>query len=317
MEGKMADLKNRHKMAEDVITFWLDATGPHPNAKGVLHHYTKVDSMQSIIKSNSIWATHLLDMADTEELKYGRELFIKEWEAAESGSSFFDWILRGVIRALRKQEQDTDTYCFCLCGKEDLLSQWIDYTTPQCEGYSIGFNADRLNSNLVCITREGVIPFKPLPVVYSEELQRKLAKQLPDEMLVISETWNPRFTPGTEIGTEIAGFILTTVNILIATSFKRECLEEEYEVRCVNYSGTNPKSKYRTVQDREVRYVEVTMDDSRKLPIEEIIVGSGLDYEPAKKWVTELLESNGYKVRGDGDEIGVKIRKSQHNQQRQ
>jgi hypothetical protein len=294
------------------------------NVKERLYHYADTNGIKGIIESNSIWATHLAFMNDPTEMMYGTKQIIEGWQnllnAVDSKSQVAE-ILRDVIKA--NEDHRNNIYSFCLSGEKDLLSQWRGYT-PQCMGYSIGFNMTKLNKSFGNVTEQTqpeFIPFKPIPVAYWDKEPNGFAKRFIDKLLDIVRIRNPEFYRNDlskDELEEIGRFVSATLNLFFNYSLKHPSYKEENEVRCTNRFGREPKPKFRTRNGIVIPYVELTMKDCQKppqkhppnLPIEEIIIGPGLDPDHARRGLTLLLESNGYNVKNGDDDEGIEIKRS-------
>ena len=182
-------------------------------------HYTNIDGVEGIIKSNSIWATHYSFLNDIEEMlrlrkfltKYCNEeiaslikrLNIDEKKLAERFPS--ENHIVGMTRIsvenlhgafLNKQSAEPYVASFCSVAKEDeyvrnngLLSQWRGYAEG---GYALVFDTKKIEelveSERYAIPGALALPSQPIlkigEVVYNEV---DFVKKFTDEIKILKE----------------------------------------------------------------------------------------------------------------------------------
>jgi len=108
----------------------------------MLYHYTSLEGLIGILKSQSIWASHCEFLNDSNEFHHALS-FAK----SHSGNIFmendylsaFGW---GMRHALEKMDRH-DIYVSSFSENPDLLSQWRGYC-PQGSGVCIGFDKNSI-----------------------------------------------------------------------------------------------------------------------------------------------------------------------------
>jgi hypothetical protein len=119
---------------------------PHVEPPPVLYHYTGVKGLVGIVKSNRLWASDVLFMNDSTEVRYGRDLIISEAKAAadRTASPVAQAVFKTVDKILYKVDDLVETFfAACFCEDGDLLSQWRGYAGRR-GGYALGFRSDEL-----------------------------------------------------------------------------------------------------------------------------------------------------------------------------
>ena len=142
----------------EVLTSDVPSAAPHLEAGPHLAHYTSLQALELILRSNEIWLSNPLLMNDVEEERFGiiegssalkrnsaiREALGSEERLAEFVSSIDDAIDRF------DQQHLLDTYIFCLSRHETddmdgLLSMWRGYG-GRGKGAAIVFDTGKLAS---------------------------------------------------------------------------------------------------------------------------------------------------------------------------
>ena len=107
-----------------------------PAAPGIYYHYTSLETLWSILDSETLWATQARFSNDSEEIKKGMRIMEELCAQSPDGS------LKKYANWLRDRGgEDIDCYIACFCGEDDILSQWRGYC--RSDGVSIGFAFDK------------------------------------------------------------------------------------------------------------------------------------------------------------------------------
>lgn len=116
-----------------------------PEVPDNLFHYTRSNSIISIIESDVLWATDLRFLNDKTEITYGSELLKECLEdlKGEFSSSCCDSLLKHVENFYK---WGVAVPCFTVCFSEafDDLQQWMAYANGT-SGFAIGFDLRSLN----------------------------------------------------------------------------------------------------------------------------------------------------------------------------
>ena len=113
----------------------------------IYYHYTSLDKMWKILKSEELWATQAGFSNDKEELLKGIEAI----EAIVSSEPWWgDKALTDFVKAITLDA--LDSYIVCFCDKDDKLSQWRAYCKDG--GVSLGFAFDEVSCRYYFSDRE-------------------------------------------------------------------------------------------------------------------------------------------------------------------
>ena len=241
-----------------------------------LYHYTSQNGFMGIINSKKIWATNILYLNDTEEIKQTIWITMNCLEiiAASSKSrhenEFIDEFYKRVESITRK-DRDFGVYVCSFSTQPDLLSQWRGYC-PDANGICIGFD---FNSEIYeQIKAQG---FSLVKCEYADqfEIPPSCIQKFLEETLTTFRTLSKKMKLSDRIDKALYGFDQKLLRI--ATSIKHPAFTEESEWRLIlgPISITDPSIKYRAGKSMLIPYVEInlTKDNSDILNIPEIWVG--------------------------------------------
>jgi hypothetical protein len=121
-----------------------------PDKPNVLFHYTTMEGLKGIIKTESLWTTKIHYLNDASELTKSLAMAGKILNSLKTGNDKKD---KTKIEAINQMIQDvknweqTNICVASLCTNGDLLSQWRGYGTFG-SAYSIGFNTKQLEDKI-------------------------------------------------------------------------------------------------------------------------------------------------------------------------
>lgn len=261
---------------------------------GILYHYTTVEGLLGILKSNVIWATSYQFLNDSSEIVYGRRL---------CKSIINDRIIKAknseekllYTKCLELQDNNKDRiYITCFCERGNLLSQWRGYAKNGL-GFSLGLESKYL------LSEDREYPYnliKIKKVEYDLVNQKKIINNLLDEAV--------KYISENKIESEKFIFELAkTINKKIEECivfFKDSAFEEEKEWRAIYYEKDSNliKTNYRARANRIVDYKEFNLAPvnrktyKEKLPICEIISGPGIENEATNEVIKMMLRDNNF-----------------------
>ena len=110
----------------------------------ILYHYCSLETFEKIIKNHTIRFSDITKSNDSDEIKFTLYCYYNYLRRKYNNcfnSDLVNKILENQINISRNNEK---TYCFCLSGAKDLLSQWRGYAPNG--GIAIGFNYNKLSS---------------------------------------------------------------------------------------------------------------------------------------------------------------------------
>ncbi len=134
------------RSAENAIrAFVFERVRQLSNSNGLeeLFHYTTPSGLVSIVNNRALWASDMLSLNDTSEMKYPQQLMLEASRAT------------GLVPLALRQRFETQLaefmfridapYVTCICEYLDLLSQWRGYGAGG-EGFAVGFGVPWLES---------------------------------------------------------------------------------------------------------------------------------------------------------------------------
>jgi hypothetical protein len=268
------------------------------NMPSMLFHYTGGDSLIKIIKSGSLWATHVSCVNDQLELRYGQSLLLqafrklKETEQLSNDESFLIEILEQ--RLSEDRTNTSDWFITCFSAKEDDLSQWRAYGAGE-GGYAIGFKVSQLVQN------DNLDTALLAPVCYDTMMQNKIADAVARKTLNFFS-----FGLQTRIGqrTDWTEAFLNHWNeavTYIAPLIKHPKFAEEAEWRLVRRLRDTDIPNMIYVQKKTLlsRHLSLKLksDLSEKiLPIGSIRIGPSRNKHVSRVSVADLLRTYGYQT---------------------
>ncbi len=204
-----------------------------------LYHYTSLQGLSGILRTNCLWATDYRSLNDSTELQYGTELLVEQLDAWALQAAVADaWLLRRVADLLRTHGDAYfnffETYILSFSEASDVLSQWRAYA-DHARGHCLEF--DLSDSSLFTIVDNSVpCGLELLPVIYEPETQRAVVRAAIEDILIYlrSTQWAPKVL---QMATQqhqgaVIGMLLQAFSPIIS-SFKHPGFSEEREWRAV------------------------------------------------------------------------------------
>lgn len=272
-----------------------------PGQIPIIWHYTTLDVLESILKTNSIWASSLNSQNDTQEFSYGIELFHSEATKLYE-SRFISPKTKELVRdAIRTVDKIDITHCFSIsaCLERDSTKLWSSYADV-IDPVSIGFSAyAALTPRQHPATHKANDFFKGewRKVIYDINQQRIFISEI---FGLIDEMHNREENP--VIYRKKLHTVSQTILCVIAF-LKSPDFSHEEEVRCV-FLNEKDGILYRNGAYGNTPYIEVissyATDDNTKherhneslLPIVSIVVGNSINDNIQK--IKQLLNRYGY-----------------------
>ncbi|MDB5288379.1 MAG: hypothetical protein JWR05_3328 [Mucilaginibacter sp.] len=112
----------------------------------IVYHYTSFESFQKIITTESLIATNVLYLNDTNEFKYGIDMFefsLEEILKKKKTSKLIISIIEDIYNKIH-ESNISDNYVTCFSAEKDQLSQWQAYGDSG-RGVAIGFKVTSLS----------------------------------------------------------------------------------------------------------------------------------------------------------------------------
>ncbi len=267
-----------------------------------LFHYTTLDGLMGILNSRSLWCSHIRTLNDPSELQYGKSLMISQIDKYLKNIKEKEIIdlLEHLKLSINGFEFQFHAFVGCFCEKDNLLSQWRNYS-DKGGGYNLGL---KFNSNINYSHYEEnldntshVILRK---IIYSPAVQAYNIKTCLDYIITGSKDTFKWFKKnGRDIPADW-GIIAANeaINILfdIILSYKDEVFSEEKEWRIIKAVRDDKRPdlyKFRNSKNRLIPYIDThifeRIDGSPFFPIESITYGPLLEKELTKSGLNLFL----------------------------
>jgi len=268
--------------------------------KEALFHYTDAGGLLGMIKSKSIWLSHINYQNDSKEFYHAVELINdllkREYRGLDLWLSNADFNIEETV------------YTFSLSKKKDLLSQWRGYCPNG--GYSISFNKDQIETMMQTYN------LSVYKCLYDMDSKIELIKQeilgvTPEEYASSLEQNDDNFDSMCKIDARWLARVPRQLKLLkrqinkYAPIMKHESFSEEEEFRLVTdrtYSrlvggprdeGLDPLPfpiEFRERNNKIVPYVAAVMAEGNPILIDEIVIGPNPDPELSKSACELLLK---------------------------
>lgn len=299
-------------------------------APEIVYHYTTATGALGILTSGSLWATDMAHLNDASEMTFG----IGQVQSAvslirpslssqrdDNGTPFSDYadeywhllaevVRRVVARRIPELRREFVLGVACFCENGDLLSQWREYGS---HGYAIGFDSSKLKREL----RHIALPLVP---VFYGSIEQQLGTFEPyvrRSLLIFHKAlvdgarhYASRSGEETSTADLIEGhvaelfgeeFIPRIMDVLLpamgyACQIKDVSFEAEWEWRVLDIRSLNDASvHFRTGGLGLTPYIVLSaVNDNNRLPIREIVLGPGPDFDIRRDAMCALLSLQGY-----------------------
>lgn len=282
---------------QETLLEWM-ASGPT-----TLYHYTSMTGLLGIVKSGSIWATHINYLNDRSEQQHIWSSIKNRIERKMTEASFSQAksSLASLLQVV-EQYPKSEAYVASLKVDGDLLSQWSSYC-PSGGGYAIGFSRLQLIENNIAHLRR-----------ISEDVETGRAFAQSAEMtrvMYVSDEGNDLLDGLIDI---IAGLrmlnlpdvgdlgplkdIFTQPNMafylmnFLEPAVKNDFFSAENEYRLV-IRGDPPTLSFRAGKSTLIPYTEIPLNLSEDLFIERVVVGPCPDPQLTIRSLRLLFQSIG------------------------
>ncbi|MFA9176199.1 DUF2971 domain-containing protein [Klebsiella variicola] len=269
-----------------------------------LYHYTSLEGLYGILRSNSMWATHLSYLNDINEFLHGFECIREAIPILEgNGKIHQTWFSAFTDYMLKIQDiSELDYYITCFCMHDDLLSQWRGYSKSK-QGVCLEF--DELSIQCFFASREfekiksddgnyydhARFKFSCKKVEYIGQKDgvhaaTYLEKNICEQLLIIDDFKdNERARNGV-----IRNILNHHIPILKNIAFK-----EEGEYRMIAYELRDPDEVHYRHNDKYfIPYMRLRhSDETKNIPIKKITIGPSSNAELTRKSILSLLRSIG------------------------
>jgi Protein of unknown function (DUF2971) len=287
-----------------------------------LYHYTSLEALAGILKSDSIWATAAEYLNDPAEGRYQNASIAKEMAdlckqehpTPEFNTYSVEWFSSLIEKMIAMRGQ---TYIFSLSKSSESAAQWMAYG-KYGKGVCIEFagsEISKIGPEILNIDNNGATVL-PLEVTYlaPENVNTKARSLLNEVLDLVGNEFYPNIQHPMTPDAALQGLIRCNPNsdqnlrfrarmTLSTMSFKHPAYESEQEVRLVsNYLSmrTDVPHEFRIRNDEIIPYQiwsvksNNSRDEKALLPITRIIAGPALS-ENQVRAIRSLAEINDYK----------------------
>lgn len=277
---------------------WLETWFAHQeDPPTLLYHYTTVEGLLGILKSNTLWATHVGYLNDATELTYAHNVIQGALQArmGKVTDTIELQLLERIRGAITPTNNGDNYFVTCFCEVSDLLSQWRAYGT-RGGGYAMGFESRWLQ-----LVADPTTVLALRRVIYDPVVQRTLVNDLLSRAVSILECLITEHDAETCIGhiPSVISFLRDHFAELYFT-FKDPAFEEEKEWRLVFMTGRLTRDdlfhllEFRAQNGIPIPYVSLGIHATAgtsvgKLPLAELMCGPvvGAGGMHAVRWLLE------------------------------
>ena len=263
-----------------------------PKSKRI-YHYTTASGLLGILQSQTIYATEVSYLNNSQEIKYGVDLALSELTkfSEESNAEDKREFLTVVLQTLQTFSKH-EIFVSCFCEDGDLLSQWKGYSDFGA-GFSIGLDIEKYSNSPRMLSNA---PIRIKKVVYDAELQKRILWDQFIATMGVFDDWMERYPTDKNTILTAAAVGLTEYIKLQLVRFKAPAFSEEQEWRVFYYPPMYGKAEYknltkfRTSGNRIIPYLEFPLPT-----LSEIVMGPKIDRESLRKaigliyWRTSLM----------------------------
>ena len=267
----------------------------------IIWHYTTGNSLLSIVESGSIYATQVLSLNDSSEVRYGqhliRDAFLTVRSAEDSlppvEAEFLERLIKNSVE-LDAPNRPSDWFVTCFSREKDDLSQWRAYGGGE-NGFAIAFRAKLLFHPENLLVRVNYSKEQHLAVCtnlakatldfFREGLaartEQKDRDSWPDEFLQEWDRWLQQLAP----------------------MVKDPAFKTENEYRIIHRFNGYEMAKLRFRQKQSLMSLHLPLlfpppasatSHSNMLPIQEIMVGPSRHKEVSRVSVELFMRQKGY-----------------------
>lgn len=276
-------------------------------APKLIYHYTDQNGLLGILRTKSIWATHVRYLNDLQEIKAGEDAFrqvIRELAASHPNADDDESKIEAALDAIKRC--DIYVASFSAANDGDSLSLWRAYGVRGVS-FSLGFDLEQLRKIVE-------LPSEPMKSPDGRWLSKvdycasgTSAFQEAFE-LTINSIQHHSDIPD-ELNVDL--YLLTRFFPTIKDAGFSD--EAEYRIVQVRYPEDGPrgvgKIEFRSGSFSLIPYVQVPLAASPQDPIllNRIVVGPCAHKDEAATAVKLLIESKGLKVKTMGPPDGVEV----------
>lgn len=228
------------------------------NMNKLIYHYTSLGSLKSIIESETLWATNIRFLNDTEEYTHALKIFNNSIEKIQGRDSpEIALPIKDLVNQAKSLNFDSqqDHFAISFAKNGDQLSQWRAYGNV-----CIAFNKEKLEKSLKKELRDVYIKDCKYD---EEEITENLSKKA---TLLISELIKTKKThEDRDLNLDFFSDFYTD-----AAFFKHSGFKEEGEYRFVYQTAQIEKIKFREKNNCFIPYIPISFDIES---IEKIIIG--------------------------------------------
>lgn len=266
-----------------------------------LWHYTSGEALIKIIEGGKLFSTQIACVNDMTEYRYSVELLHEAFKRLRPrfvSRPDAKFLLDYIDANISTDTSTSEWFVTCFSSNRDDLSQWRAYGDGE-NGYAIGFDVPTMMVSIVsnqCLL---------VPVHYDQSTHIRITDAVADATVrFFLQGWQAKQSSNLSIEQWTQSFLTAIVDDItyLAPAMKNSGFAPECEWRIIHRLEPADIGKMVFLQKRTLmsRHLPLSykavgsMDDSRLLPIHEIMVGPSRHREISKVSVGDLLRTNGY-----------------------
>jgi Protein of unknown function (DUF2971) len=266
-----------------------------------LWHYTGGEALIKIIESGKLFSTQIACVNDMTEYRYSVELLHEAFKRLRPrfvNQPEAKFLLDYIDENISTDTSTSEWFITCFSSNRDDLSQWRAYGDGE-NSYAIGFDVPAMIFSIV--SNECLLA----PVHYDQSTHIRITDSVADATIrFFLQGWQAKQSSTLSIDQWTQSFLNAWVDDItyLAPVMKHSGFEPECEWRIIHRLQPTDIDKMvflqkKTLMSRHLPLsykVASSPDDSRLLPIHEIMVGPSRHKEISKVGVGDLLRTNSY-----------------------
>lgn len=212
---------------EKIKQFQNEYVPSHDTYSQTFYHYTKLSTLNEILKKRELWFTDIEFQNDTAEFRHGlnlaKQVFV-DVKASMNLSDFAKDIANSYEKEINNMGKNFRIFTFSLTRNQDSLANWSRYARSN-QGVSIGFDISQIG------LAEGkpTASFVPYQVIYDNSAQVKAFEKL--FKLSLDHIQKNQGLTKEEI--RIIGSLAIAMATYLCSFFKNEHFQDENELRFI------------------------------------------------------------------------------------
>ena len=266
----------------------------------IVYHYTSLNSLIEILKTNSLWATNCQYLNDVLELKHIIPVLNSLSDELNGVELSISKELINLFQSKIHSDFSDKNYFISFSNEKNSVAMWRNYGN---NGIIMGFDFSSFYLNKdtkkTKIERNGKLKFVDTAKLLSDIIYDKLIiKDMFRSFINITAT-----KIKSNKSSELFQFLGKEINdssylYLLSILYKDKSYKYENEVRMAFCLGDNQDigsvENFRVNNNLLIPYLNISFEENGKLPLKSIGINPGNNDKMLKKSINLLLKSNGY-----------------------